>query len=347
MSDRRMPAEWEEQDAVLLTWPHANSDWQRLLDDVIPLYEALVTVIADYADLVIGVPESQMVEVAQRLAAMGVPEDAVYLYPVASNDTWARDHGPLTVITEQGPQLLDFVFNGWGGKYPADLDNGITRQLYGQGAFPGASLETRGWVLEGGSIEVDGRGTLLTTSACLLNPNRNPALDKAEIERRLKQDLGVRKVNWLTHGHLQGDDTDSHIDTLARLCPDNVIAYVACDDPADEHYDDLKAMERELRELTDADGQPYRLVPLPWPEPCYSEDGDDRRLPATYANFLVINGAVLVPLYDSVTDDDALEQVAKAFPGYEIMGVPCRTLIEQGGSLHCITMQLPSGVLFS
>jgi agmatine/peptidylarginine deiminase len=200
-------------------------------------------------------------------------------------------------------------------------------------------------VLEGGSIEVDGRGTLLTTEACLLNPNRNPGLSRAQVEQRLKDAFGVRKINWLKHGHLAGDDTDSHIDTLARLCPDNVIVYVTCDDPDDEHYADLKAMEAELQAMTDVDGQPYRLVPLPWPGVHLSEREEGGRLPATYANFLIINGAVLVPIYDCLSDEDALAQVAQAFPGYDILGIPCTTLIEQGGSLHCITMQLPEGVI--
>jgi agmatine deiminase len=198
-------------------------------------------------------------------------------------------------------------------------------------------------VLEGGSIETDGKGTLLTTASCLLNPNRNPHLTKEQIEARLKEAFGVRKINWLHHGHLAGDDTDSHIDTLARLCPNNVIVYVACEDPEDEHYAELKKMEAELAEMTDADGQPYKLIPLPWPQAVYNDE--DQRLPATYANFLILNEAVLVPIYDCLSDEDALDQISQAFPGYDVLGIPCSTLIEQGGSLHCITMQLPEGVL--
>jgi len=344
MPNPRLPAEWEPQDAVLLTWPHAQSDWAPLLDEVTPLYEGLVTVIADYADLIVAVPEPELEAIEARLSAMAVPMETVHLRPAPSNDTWARDHGPITVLEDDHPKLLDFQFNGWGDKFAHELDNRLTAVLHRDGAFPEVPLEAQDWILEGGSIEVDGRGTLLTTEACLLNPNRNPELTREAIEQRLKTALGVRKVNWLKHGHLEGDDTDSHIDTLARLCPDNVIAYVQCDDPEDAHYAELKAMEAELEAMTDADGKPYYLVPLPWPGPVLSDDG--RRLPATYANFLIINGAVLVPQYDCPADEVALEQVMQAFPGYHIFGVPCSVLIEQGGSLHCITMQLPEGVLY-
>lgn len=344
MSDPRLPAEWEPQDAVLLTWPHADSDWAPLLEEVTQLYEALVTVIADYADLIVAVPEAQLEAIHARLEAMAVPMDSVHLRPAESNDTWARDHGPITVLENDHPKLLDFQFNGWGHKFAHTLDNQLTSVLHRDGAFPEVPLAPQGWVLEGGSIEVDGRGTLLTTEACLLNPNRNPNLSRAEIETRLKASLGVKKINWLKNGHLAGDDTDSHIDTLARLCPNNVIAYVQCDDPDDEHYAPLKAMEAELEAMTDVDGRPYYLIPLPWPGPVCNDEGD--RLPATYANFLICNQAVLVPQYDCPADEQALEQVMQAFPGYHIFGVPCSVLIEQGGSLHCITMQLPEGVLY-
>ncbi|MGD8176562.1 agmatine deiminase family protein [Marinimicrobium sp. ARAG 43.8] len=344
MSLPRLPAEWEPQDAVMLTWPHRDSDWLPLLDEVTQLYEGLVTVIADYADLIVAVPEAELESVWERLEAMHVDMSHVHLRPAPSNDTWARDHGPITVLVKDNPVLLDFRFNGWGDKFAHDLDNAITGRLHRDGAFPGVALQPQDWVLEGGSVETDGQGTLLTTEACLLNPNRNPSLSKTEVERRLKEAFGVRKINWLAHGHLKGDDTDSHIDTLARLCPNNVIAYVQCDDPEDEHYADLQAMETELKAMTDADNAPYTLVPLPWPGAVLNDDGE--RLPATYANFLIINGAVLVPQYDCPTDEQALEQVMQAFPGHHIFGVPCSVLIEQGGSLHCITMQLPEGVLY-
>lgn len=344
--EQRLPAEWEPQDAVLLSWPHRDTDWGPALDEVVPLYEALAAVIVDYADLVIAAPDTEFADIRQRLKAMNVPIEYVHLLAVTGNDTWARDHGPITVQTQDGRlKLMDFQFNGWGAKHEYQLDNVVTAALFNQGAFPGAELEPQDWILEGGSIEVDGRGTLLTTAACLLNANRNPELSRDDIEQRLKSAFGVRKINWLKHGHLVGDDTDSHIDTLARLCPDNTIVYVQCDDPNDEHYMDLLAMESELSALTDADDQPYALFPLPWPGVVLGDNGN--RLAASYANFLIINGAVLVPQYDCPADEDALEQVARAFPGYDILGIPCSILIEQGGSLHCVTMQLPEGVLYA
>ncbi len=344
MSIQRLPAEWEPQDAVLLTWPHKNTAWNWILEDVTELYEALATVIVDYADVIIALPAEMIDEVYGRLESMGAPMEYIYLYPCDSDDTWARDHGPLTVETAAGFKLLDFQFNGWGDKFPHQKDNQITQQLFSQNAFPHAHIELQDWVLEGGSIETDGQGTLLTTSSCLLNKNRNPNLTKNDIEDRLRTAFGVRKINWLDYGYLAGDDTDSHIDTLVRLCPDNTIVYTACDDEQDEHYAELKKMEAQLKTFTNSDGEPYRLLPLPWSGPVLGRDNDER-LPSTYANFLVINEAVLVPIYELPMDEDALEVISQAFPGFEILGIPCNALIEQGGSLHCITMQIPEGVL--
>jgi agmatine deiminase len=346
MSSQRLPAEWEPQDAVLLTWPHKNSPWDWILDDVVELYEALATVICDFADVIIAVPQEQLEEVRSRLDAMGAPLEYIHLYPCPSNDSWARDHGPLTVETPEGFKLLDFQFNGWGNKFPHELDNAISLCLSEQKAFPLASFETQDWVLEGGSIETDGQGTLLTTSSCLLNKNRNPNLSKGEVEARLKAAFGVQKINWLDYGYLAGDDTDGHIDTLARLCPNNTIVYTACDDEQDEHYAELKKMEEQLKGFTNAQGQVYRLLPLPWAGVVLG-DNSNERLPSTYANFLIINEAVLVPIYGLPMDEDALEVVSSAFPGYEIFGIPCSSLIEQGGSLHCITMQIPEGAVES
>ena len=224
----------------------------------------------------------------------------------------------------------------------SDLDNRINKQLQAQGLWK-APLDTVGLILEGGSIESDGNGTILTTAECLLNGNRNPHLAKTGLEAELNGFFGAGHFLWLENGYLAGDDTDSHVDTLARLCPDDTIAYVVCDDPADEHYPALGAMERELMAFRTVDGRPYRLIPLPWPEARYNEAGE--RLPATYANFLIINGAVLVPTYRDKSDAAALRAVADAFPGRKIIGIDCLPLILQHGSLHCVTMQLPKGVL--
>lgn len=343
MTSLRLPAEWEPQDAILLAWPHKNTGWNSQLDDVTQLYEALVSVICDFADLVIAAPEAEIPDIRASLEAMEIPLEYVYFYPVESNDTWARDFGPITVQTESGMKLLNFNFNAWGSKYSFDLDNQISTRLSNLGAFPSAEFSDVDFVLEGGSIESDGQGTLLTTTSCLLNKNRNPQLTKDQIEKVLKDNLGVKKINWLTSGYLAGDDTDGHVDVLARFCPNNTIIYTACDDENDEHYSALKNMEQELISMTNADDQAYKLLPLPWPGPKFNDN--DQRLPATYANFLIVNEAVLVPIYDALSDEDALEVISQAFPGYEIFGIPSLSLIERGGSLHCITMQLPEGVL--
>ncbi|WP_372807540.1 agmatine/peptidylarginine deiminase [Pontiella sp.] len=316
-STKRLPAEWEPQDAVLLTWPHAKTDWAGCLEAAQQTFSEIEAAIRRFEAVVLVRPDA---------------------FNLPSNDTWSRDFGPISIEENGQPVLLDFTFNGWGGKFAAALDNAITQKLYANGAFDQTRLRTVDFVLEGGSIESDGEGTLLTTAACLLNPNRNPNRSKPEIEALLKKELGLHTILWLNHGYLAGDDTDSHIDTLARLCPDKTIAYVACDDPADEHYAALNAMKAELEQF-----EGYRLLPLPWPAAQYDENGE--RLPATYANYLVINGAVLVPTYNDPADEAALAVIANAFPGREIIGIDCRTLIRQHGSLHCVTMQIPAGVL--
>jgi agmatine deiminase len=265
----------------------------------------------------------------------------VHLVVCDSNDTWARDHGAITVLNGQEALLLDFVFNGWGLKFPADKDNLISGKLQRAGVLR-APIQAGGLVLEGGGIESNGAGTLLTTAECLLSPNRNPHLSQADIEAQLKQLFGMQQVIWLHHGYLAGDDTDSHIDTLARFCSEDTIAYVRCDDPTDEHYGALSAMEAELQAARLPDGRPFRLVALPWPDACYDADG--QRLPATYANFLIINGAVLVPTYEVPQDAAALEVLKGLFPDHEVIGINCRALIEQHGSLHCVTMQFPEAV---
>lgn len=339
-----LPAEWAPQSGVMLTWPHAHGDWAPYLTEVEPVFVRLAQEIGRRERVLIGCYDAaHRQHVRDTLTQAGVRMNQVDLRIARSEDTWARDHGPITVHAQGRPLLLDFQFNGWGGKFAAVLDNDITLRLHEDGAFGQALLETIDLVLEGGSIEVDGAGTLLTTRRCLLAPTRNPQLDQAQIEDKLRQLLGVRRFLWLDHGYLAGDDTDSHIDTLARFCDPGTIAYVACDDPRDEHYAELRAMAAELRAFLGADGAPYRLVPLPWPRARY--DGTGRRLPATYANFLVINEAVLVPTYDDPADAIALARLQSCFPGREIVGVPCLPLIHQYGSLHCVTMQLPTGTL--
>jgi agmatine deiminase len=336
-----LPAEWEEQDGVLLAWPHERSDWQPILDQVAPVFGEVIAQVSRRERVLLVATEAA--PVAEALEKAGACMENIRLFTITTNDTWARDFGPLIVREPAGLKILDFGFNGWGLKFPAHLDNRITQRLCRDGAFADLPLLSPGLILEGGSIESDGNGTILTTSACLLSPNRNPHLSRRQVEEALHNLLGARRVLWLDNGYLAGDDTDSHIDTLARLCPDDTIVHVACDDPADEHYAALRAMTEELRQFTTDSGIPYRLLPLPWPKPKLADDG--HRLPATYANFLVINGAVLVPTYRDEADAPALETVGRAFPGREIIGIDCLPLIEQHGSLHCITMQIPRGAL--
>jgi agmatine deiminase len=337
-TQRILPAEWALQSAVQLTFPHENTDWADVLEEVLPCFVAIAETISRFQPVLIVCKNAESTKALLQKAN----QDNLLFAEIDSNDTWARDHGGITVLENGKPRVLDFVFNGWGLKYPADKDNLITRHLYNMGVFD-AEFQHGGIVLEGGGIESDGEGTLLTTAECLLSPNRNPHLSKAEIEAYLKACLGLRRVLWLHHGYLAGDDTDSHIDTLARFCSSDTIAYVQCLDAADEHFGALRSMAAELQSFRTLSGQPYRLVPLPWPDPCYDAGGE--RLPATYANFLIVNGAVLVPTYRVPQDAEALSLFKELFPRREIIGIDCRPLIGQHGSLHCVTMQYPATVV--
>lgn len=335
-----LPAEWEPQSGIQLTWPHADTDWAYMLDEVEACFVQLAKEIAKRQLLIIATPHPEEV---QSLLAGQVNMDQVRFFRCESNDTWARDHGAITLLSNQGPVLLDFKFNGWGLKFASDKDNLITRQLLEAGALKGRYENHLNFVLEGGSIESDGNGTLLTTSECLLSLNRNGEMDQAAIENYLKDTFHLKQVLWLDHGYLAGDDTDSHIDTLARLCPNDTIVYVQCTDVQDEHYTALHQMEEQLKSFRTLEGKPYRLLALPMAD-CIMADGE--RLPATYANFLIMNQAVLYPTYHQPEHDaKAKEVLQQAFPGYEIVGVDCRALIKQHGSLHCVTMQYPAGVI--
>lgn len=336
-----LPPEWYPQSGVQLTWPHAATDWAYMLEEVQACFVNIAREIAARELLLIVTPEPDEVE---KQIVHAVNMDNVRFLSCATNDTWARDHGAITMINPDAvPVLLDFTFNGWGLKFASDLDNRITRHAVENGALKGHYVNRLGFVLEGGSIESDGMGTLLTTSECLLSPNRNGEKSKTEIEEYLKKIFRLRQVLWLDHGYLAGDDTDSHIDTLARICLADTIAYVQCKDEEDEHYESLRAMEEQLRSFRTPDGKPYRLLPLPMADKIIE---DDERLPATYANFLIINGAVLYPTYNQPENDRrAGEVLQEAFPEYQIIGIDCRALIKQHGSLHCVTMQYPVGVI--
>lgn len=336
----RLPAEWEPQSGVMLTWPHENTDWKDILEEVETCFIDIAFEISKREKLII-VCQRKM-DLIDKLRSCNL--NNIIFAEIPSNDTWARDHGPISVLVNDKPVLCDFTFNGWGMKFAANLDNQITGNLFSQDIFsPEVSyLNKQSFILEGGSIESDGMGTLLTTTECLCSVNRNNYMSREEIEDYLKTIFDLKKILWLNFGFLEGDDTDSHIDTLARLCDESTIAYVKCDDPEDVHYEALKNMEQELKSFRNSEDQPYDLVPLPMADPIYDEG---QRLPATYANFLIINNAVLVPFYDSPKDLIAKNTLEKVFPGREIVGIDCRSLIKQHGSLHCVTMQFPEGVL--
>ena len=341
----RLPAEWEPQSGVMLTWPHSDTDWADQLDRVEQLYGALAVLIARF-EPVLNVCRDPA-HARRVYALIGDPSVGpnVQRFGIApSNDTWARDHGPIGVRTDDDRALLlDFRFNGWGGKFAADRDNRISRVLSESGIFGPTQLEAVDLVLEGGAIETDGRGTLLAVKRTLADPKRNPGLTLETIENILRDRLGIRHYLWLEHGAISGDDTDGHIDTLVRFCAPDTLCYVRCADPADTDFAELQAMEHELLALRDPAGKPYRLVPLPTPAPVLNSDGS--RLPAGYANFLIINGAVLVPTYEDPADEEAIAVLADLFPDRVVLPVDCLPLVRQGGSLHCISMQLMAGAL--
>ncbi len=339
---RTLPAEWAPQAAVQLTFPHDATDWADTMADAMPVFLKIAETIIRFQPLVVAT------ENVKKTRALFPPalRERVFFVECTTNDTWARDHAGITVFENGRPRVLNFQFNGWGLKFPANLDNQITPTMARKGVFKKIfgqrpSFTTSELVLEGGSLESDGEGTLLTTAECLLSPNRNPTLSKNQIEKKLKKLFGLDRVLWLENGALEGDDTDAHIDTLARFCDPETIAFQSCDDPTDAHFEGLKKMEAELAAFRTKKGQPYRLFRLPWPEPCFSKT-DGHRLPATYANFLIINDAVLAPTYRVPQDAAALEVLRKCFPKREVIGIDCRPIIEQHGSLHCLTMQFPS-----
>lgn len=326
----RLPAEWEPQSAVQLTWPHAGTDWAPMLDEISETYRQMVAAIERYEPVLTVSPGNTLYSTIN--------------VHCSTDDTWARDHGFITLVNDRGnARLLDFQFNGWGEKFPASQDNAINRHIFDEGLLNGEYVSQLDFVLEGGSIESDGRGTVFTTTCCLMAPHRNQPMTQQQIEEQLKTALCADRIVWISHGKLTGDDTDGHIDTLVRICPDDTLLYVGCDNPNDEQYDELQLMERELQDLRTIDGRPYRLLRLPMPQPIIE---DDLRLPATYANFLVINGAVLCPTYNQPDlDREALRLIGQAFPGRDIIGIDCCSIIRQHGSLHCCTMQYPAGVI--
>ena len=287
---------------------------------------------------------ARMEEIA-RERAVSLDTDRIRFVRCEINDTWARDHGGISVHGDNGEKyIFDFVFNGWGLKFASDKDNQITKNIFFGNAFAEDVLcvDMRPFVLEGGSIDTDGCGTLMATAECLCAKNRNEYLDREEIEGELRSAFGLDRVLWLDHGSIAGDDTDSHVDILARFCSPDTIAYTQCTDPDDENYESLRAMEEQLRSFRTADGRRYNLVPLPLPDAMYL---DDYRLPGSYANFLIVNGAVLVPGTGSPKDEVARRALSEVFPDREVVVIDCRALLSGHGGLHCVTMQFPEGWL--
>ncbi len=338
----RFPAEWEPQSAILIAWPNADTDWAERLGEVEEAYIALVAAITRFQPVVIIVADDDIEAYAQaRLQSNRIDMDRVRFVTAPHDDTWLRDSGPITLRRGSGGfDLLDFRFTGWGGKFEAGEDDRIIERLDAQSLFADAKRRPIDFALEGGAIETDGAGTLLTTWRCL--HERHPDASREALDLQLREWLRQDRVLWLEHGYLEGDDTDAHIDTLARFAAEDAIVFQACDDPSDSHHAELSAMAAELAALRTKAGRPYRLFPLPWARPIL--DGE-RRLAASYANFLIVNGAVLMPAYGDPADAKAAEVMQAAFPGREIVQIDCRPIIWQNGSLHCLTIQLPAGVL--
>ncbi len=343
-----LPPEWYPQSGIQLTWPHAHTDWADYLNQITVTFLEMTRAIARHEKVLIVTPYVDDVRAMVLSATDASLHSNIVFRPCPTNDTWARDHAFLSLLSADSPeehpaQLVDFQFNGWGRKFEAAFDNRINARLFFEGAFRGTLVNRNEFVLEGGSVESDGRGTIFTTSQCLLAPHRNQPLSQAAITERLKRWLGAERIVWLDHGNLIGDDTDGHIDTIVRTAPDDTLLYIGTDNVNDPQHDDFKALEAQLQTLRTLDGHPYRLLRLPIPDAIH--DGEDR-LPATYANFVIINGAVLCPTYAQPHhDQEAVATLQKAFPDREIIPIDARTVIRQHGSLHCLTMQYPEGVI--
>ncbi|MBI4357133.1 MAG: agmatine deiminase family protein [Gammaproteobacteria bacterium] len=332
LKNRRLVPEWAEQKAVLLVWPHAESDFKDDLPALARIYSDLAYWITQYEMAwIICFDEVHQHAVQNCLEKRGVHLSRCQFFQIPTNDIWVRDFGPLCAQTSDGEEFwLCFQFNGWGGKYPYTLDNQVSLKLSQELKIKNTQFIS--FILEGGGIETDGEGSLLATSSSILNPNRNGALSQKEVEAILSRTLGVNRILWLNEGFLQNDDTDGHIDNLARFCNKTTLCYTACQNPKDEHFRALALMEQALR----AGVPQYHLIPLPLPH----LQINGQRLPASYANFLIIQNAVLVPLFNLPTDQIALAQITKAFPTRKVIGIECTALLKQYGGLHCATRQL-------
>lgn len=306
----RLQAEWEKQKALLVAYPHQKSDWAYCLDEIEEFYNQFIQTVSRYQECIVL---CDSVEIFQQKVKANPNIKAI---EIQTNDTWIRDYGPIGEY--------DFGFNGWGLKFASNFDNQVNRKLF-------ASLKTKNMILEGGSIDLNGKGVMLTTSECLLEANRNPQWDRKKIDKKLKSLFDLEHIIWLENGFLQGDDTDSHIDTLARFVNPSTIAYVQCENSEDIHYKALSKMEQELQQTG------FDLIPLPLPRPQFF---DGERLPATYCNFVFINGAVIVPTYGEANDKKVLDVFKSLYPKRDIIGLDSRVLIRQHGSIHCASCNL-------
>ncbi len=336
-----MPAEWSPHQATWFSWPHNPDTWTDYLPAVERILAEAVAALAKGELVRINVRDSGHGYHVQKLLAGKVSPERVILHQFPTNDSWCRDHGAIFVTgppgADQGPTLkaLDFEYNAWGGKYPPfDLDNAIPRRMAAELGVPCQSIPM---VLEGGSIEVNGRGTLLTTEQCLLNPNRNPALGREQIEARLRELLGVTQIVWLGDG-IVGDDTDGHIDDLTRFVAEDLVVTVVEQDPADENYAPLRENRERLAGVQLPDGRPLRVLELPMPAALYR---GNHRLPASYANFYVGNRVVLLPTFNCPADEEAAAILARCFPGRKIVSLDCRDVVVGLGTFHCLTQQVP------
>jgi agmatine deiminase len=335
-----MPAEWEPHRGTWLSWPHKEASWPGKFGPVPGVFAAMVRALADREEVHINVAGPAMeASVRTLLADAGADTGNVFFHMNPTNDAWCRDHGPIFVqraVDGRGEQaVVDWGYNAWGGKYPPyDLDDAIPTRI---AAELGVPVFEPGIVMEGGSIDVNGRGTLITTEACLLNPNRNPELDRETIEGYLRDYLGVRRILWLGDG-IAGDDTDGHVDDLTRFVDERTVVTVVEQDPGDENYEPLQENLERLRGMIDQDGQPLRVVTLPMPRRL---EHDGQRLPASYANFYIANGLVLLPTYDPPRDEEARATLQTVFPGRDVLGIDCTDLVWGLGAFHCVTQQWP------
>lgn len=337
MNNIRYIPEWECDGPILLTLPHKDSDWNYILAEAIEQYRRLIAALVENGEK-IWLLVDDIDTALKHLDEIDLSN--IKLIELPTNDTWTRDYGAVAVMRNDRLRALDFGFNGWGLKFAADKDNLVNLYLNNNSYFPvGTYRNLRHFILEGGSIETDGQGTLLTTSKCLLSPNRNGGGTKAEIGEMLSRELGVDHILWLDYGALEGDDTDSHIDTLCRMAPDNIILFTGCKNVDDPQFEELLHMRAQLSMFRNADGDPFNLVELPLPDPIHDDDGS--RLPATYANYLITPRAIYMPVYGQPDNDSlACRSVGIAFPHHKVVPVDCNTLIKQHGSLHCSTMTI-------